>query len=199
MNKRIAQIAGTTVAAAALVVLPLAGTASAATGTSVINGTVGATITVSSSGPVTIGVAPTSGAVTSSASDTVSVSTNNTSGYTLSIETNTADRNLTNGSDTLAPSAGTLGTPVSLADNTWGYRVDGAGGFSGTTTAESNVATSTFNWAGVPATGSADTITTTATPASNDTTEVWYAISADTTKPSGTYSNTVLYTAVANP
>jgi hypothetical protein len=197
MNKKIARITGSTVAAAALVMLPLAGTASAATSTSVINGSIGSTITVSSSGPVNINVAPTSGAVTSSASDTVSVSTNDADGYVLSLETNSANRNLTNGSDTITPSAGTLAAPVTLATNTWGYRVNGVGGFTGTATTETNVASSAYNWAGVKANGSADTIKTTSAPASNDQTQVWYAMSANTSKPSGTYTNTVLYTAVA--
>jgi len=196
MNKKIARIAGSTIAVAALVALPLAGTASAATSTSVINGSIGSTITVSSSGPVSINVAPTSGAVASSASDTVSVSTNDADGYVLSLETNSANRNLTNGANSITPSAGTLAAPATLATNTWGYRVDNAGGFTGTTTAETNIASSAFNWAGVKANGSADTIKTTSAPASNDQTRVWYAMSADTSKPSGTYTNTVLYTAV---
>lgn len=199
MNKKITYLVGSSLVVAATIALPIATTTYAATSTSTINGTVNSTITVNSSGPVSISTAPTSVAVTSSARDTVSVSTNNEAGYTLTLETNTADRNLNHASDSITPSAGTLASPTALADNTWGYRVDGAGGFTGTTVAETNLTSSAFNWAGVPAAGNGDTIKTTTTTASNDQTDVWYAMSADSSMPSGTYSNTVVYTATAQP
>lgn len=199
MNKKITYLAGGTLLAAAIVALPIASTSYADTASTTINGTIGSTLTVSSNSPVTLATAPTSGAVTTSAYDTVSVSTNNTSGYTLSLETSTADRTLKKGSDTIAVSAGSLASPTSLTANHWGYRVDGAGGFSGTTTAETNVSSSAFSWAGVPASGSSDTIKTTTTPATNEQTKVWYAMSADTSKPSGAYTNSVVYTATARP
>lgn len=199
MNKKITFVVGSSLMAVAAITLPIATTTYAATSTSTINGMVNSTITVTSAGPVSISTAPTSVAVTSSARDTVNVSTNNESGYSLTLETNSADRNLTHSSDSIAASAGTLSAPVALADNTWGYRVDGVGGFSGTTVAETNLTSSAFTWAGVPAAGNGDTIKTTTTTASNDQTDVWYAMSADTSKPSGTYSNTVVYTATAQP
>lgn len=199
MNKKITYLVGSSLVAAAVIALPIATTTYAATSTSTINGTVNSTITVNSSGPVAISTAPTSVAVASSAKDTVSVSTNNESGYTLTLETNTADRNLNNASESITPSSGTLNSPAPLADNTWGYRVDAAGGFTGTTVAETNVTSSAHDWAGVPESGNGDTIKTTTTTASNDETDVWYAMSADSSMPSGTYSNTVVYTATAQP
>ncbi len=199
MNKKITYIAGSTVLAAAIVALPIAATSYAATSTSTINGTVNSTITVNSSGPVEINTAPTSTAVTSSARDTVNVSTNDPDGYSLTLATTTADRTLSNGTDTIQPSSGDIATPTTLTANHWGFRVDGLSGFSGTTTAETNVSTSSFNWAGVPAAGGDVTIKQTNDVASGDSTDVWYAMSVDTSMPSGTYSNTVVYTATARP
>lgn len=191
---------GISVVAFAVLAMPIASVSAASdTSSTVINGTIGSSITVSSSGPVNMNVTPTSGAVLSSASDTVTVNTNDASGYTLSLQTNSADRALTNGSETISAHTALPNNPSALATNSWGFRVDGTANFgAGTTTAESNVGTSAYTWAGVPANGSPATIKTTAAPAASDTTAVWYAMKADTSKPSGTYTNTVLYTAVTN-
>ncbi len=158
-------------------------------------------ITLGSGPNVDIHVTPSSSERTSSNSDTVTVSTNSTTGYNLTVENTTTNRNLVRAlGGTIAPSGGSLATPVVLATNTWGYRVDGTGGFgSGPTTAELNVATSGFTWAGVPALGSADTIRNESLPATSQQTRVWYSMSADMTKAAGQYTTTVVYTAVANP
>lgn len=187
-------------AALALLAMPAA-TVSAATSnaSTTVNGSIGSSITVSSAGPVAINVTPTSTAVQSSASDTVTVNTNNASGYTLTLQTSTANRALTKGSDTIAAHTASASAPSALGNNSWGYRVDGASGFgSGTTAAETNIATSAYTWAGVPANGSAATVKTNTGPVSADATTVWFAMRADASKPSGTYTNTVLYTAVTN-
>lgn len=202
-TKKLATSIGMSVAALAVLALPVATvSADQDTSTSVINGIIGSSITVSSAGPVDINVTPTAGAVLSSASDTVTVSTNNATGYTLSLEMNGATRtldNADNAGETIDPHASTPAAPSDLTANTWGFRVDGAADFgAGATTAESNVATSAHTWAGVPANGSPTTIKTTSAPASAETTPVWYAMKANENKPSGTYTNTVLYTAVTN-
>lgn len=174
--------------------------AASQTSTTTINGTIDSTITISSGPTVSMSVAPSGSAVTSSASDTVSVSTNNASGYTLGLAMNTGTRTLAKGADTIAAASGTLASPAALGTNTWGYRVDNAGGFgAGPTTAETNVASSARTWAGVPAQGSPDTIKTTSSTASGDTTTVWYAMNADSTKPNGVYTNSVVYTATTRP
>ncbi len=87
-----------------------------------------------------------------------------------------------------------------MSVNTWGYRVDGIGGFgAGPTSAQSSAAISgSIKFAAVPATGSPNTIKTTTGTASSDTTSVWYGIAANTTQPNGTYTNSVTYTATAN-
>lgn len=192
---------GIGLAAFAVLALPVASVSAQTsdTSTSVINGIIGSSITITSAGPVNINVTPTNTAVMSSANDTVTVDTNHATGYTLSLEMNGATTTLAKGSDTIAAHSAVVGSPSDLAANTWGFRVDGAGGFgAGTTTAETNVATSAYTWAGVPAKDDPETIKTTSGPAAGDATAVWYAMKADASKPSGTYTNTVLYTAVTN-
>ncbi len=103
------------------------------------------------------------------------------------------------GGNTIAPHAGTQASPTALANNTWGYRVVNTGGFGATAySAETNNGSSSSTWAGVPATGSANTLKTTATTASADVTTVWYAVKATSAQPSGTYSDVVTYTATTN-
>lgn len=107
-------------------------------------------------------------------------------------------RNLVNGTHSISPAAGSLASPTSLLVNTWGYRVDWAGGFgSGPTVMETNLNSSGYAWAGVPANGSPAIIKTSAVPQQNDTTVVWYGLNASNTKASGSYNGTVLYTAIA--
>lgn len=174
--------------------------ASAVTEDTIINATVGSTISMTTSGTVTLNITPDANGQSSSASDSVSVSTNNSAGYTLTLADSDATTTLANGGNTLTAHAGTQGTPTTLANNTWGYRVDSVGGFGvGPTSSETNVDTLALTWAGVPASGSPVTLKTTAATASNDATTVWYGAKADTTKPNGTYTGTVLYTATTNP
>lgn len=181
--------------------LPTGVLAATASSNTVINGTVGSTITVTSGATVAINTtATTASAVLSSASNSVQVTTNNATGYTLglSIVSGAPNTNLVSGSYTIAASTNTMAAPAVLADDTWGFRVDGQGGFgAGTTTAETNSTSSTTTWAGV--TDTAQTIKTTTTPAAADSTTVWYAMKVSPTKPSGTYTNTVTYTATTRP
>lgn len=179
--------------------LPIAASAVSSTASTTINATVGSVISISTGTTVAIALTPTSGGVVSSASDTVTVSTNNSIGYALTLANSDATRNLVSGGNTILPHTGTQASPTALATNSWGYRVVNTGGFGATAySAESNNGSSTSTWAGVPATGSANTLKTTGATASGDTTTVWYAVKADSTKPGGTYSDTVTYTATTN-
>ena len=60
---------------------------------------------------------------------------------------------------------------------------------------ESNVASSSVKFAGVPALASPQLIKTTSSTAAADVTTVLYGVRADTSKPNGTYTDTVTYTA----
>jgi hypothetical protein len=189
-------------AAAMLVgVVGLPTAAGAATTSTTINSAISSVISVfTSNGTVTANVTPTGAGAQTIASDTLTVSTNNTAGYTLQIADSDATTTLTSGSDTIPASSGSQGTPVAQSANTWGYRVDGLGGFgAGPTSGQSSAAISgTIKFAGMPANSSPNTIKTTATTASNDTTTVWYGVAANTSQPTGTYSDTITYTATAN-
>ena len=162
-----------------------------------VTATVDPTITLTTGGSVGISLAPAGSAVVSSESDTVTVSTNNALGYNLAIKDADANLNLVNGGQTLAAHSGTAASPTTLATNTWGYRVDGEAGFGvGPTTAEDNNTTSTTTWAGITATDVE--IKSTSSTAQNDTTTVWFGVKMDNSKPAGSYSDIVTYTATTN-
>lgn len=183
-----------------LSVLVLPTVAGAATASTTINSAISSVISVfTSNGTVTANVTPTGSGAQTIASDTITVSTNDTLGYTLQLADSDATTTMTSGSNTLAASTGTQTTPIAQTANTWGYRVDGVGGFgAGPTTGQSSSAIGALKFAGIPASGTPNTLKTTATTASNDTTTVWYGVAANTSQPTGTYSDTVTYTCTAN-
>lgn len=184
----------------AVVISLLSITSNAGAVATTVNSSIGSVISLfSSSGTVNINATPTGSGVQTIASDTVTVSTNDTAGYVLKLGETTAASALVSGSNNVVASSGTQASPVAQVVNTWGYRVDGIGGFlAGPTAAVSNTAIGALKFAAVPATASPDTLKTTATSAANDTTTVWYGIAVNTATPSGTYTNSVTYTAVAN-
>jgi hypothetical protein len=167
-----------------------------------VRATVGATITMTTtsqgnSNNVDFSLAPGASPVLSSASDTITVNTNNTAGYLLTLADGDATETLTNGANTIAASANTTTAPAALATNTWGFAKPGAP-FDVSYSAETNSTTSTTKWAKIPSTGSPYTLKTTAAVATNDTTTVWYAAKVDSSKPTGTYTDQVVYTATTN-
>ncbi len=184
--------------AAFVLILALPVLVSAATATTTISSVVSAVITISTSGTVNINTTPTGAGVQTIASDTVTVSTNDTSGYTLGLEENTGTTTLTSGGNTIPQTPGTFASPTAETANHWGYHVDGVGGFTGTGASASNAAIGSLDFAKVPNSGSPDTIKTTSTTASNDTTAVWYGVAVNTSQAAGTYTNVVKYTATAN-
>lgn len=182
------------------VLTPLVVSAASDTDNTVITANIASVITMTTSGTVAINITPTGSGAASSASDTVTISTNHSAGYNLVLKDSDTTLTLTKGGDTIANHTGTFASPSTLANNSWGYRVDGAGTFgSGPTSAETNQANLAGTWAGIKSSSVAgDTLKTTATTAANDVTTVWYGVKADTTKPNGAYTNTVTYTATTN-
>lgn len=147
-------------------------------------------------GTVNINALPTSGGVQTIASDTVTISTNDSAGYTLQLGETTSTTSLTSGGNTIPAISGTFASPIAETANTWGYRVDGDGGFgAGPTSAASNASIGAIKFAAIAASGSPDTLTTTSSTASNATTTVWYGVAVNTAQASGTYTNSVTYTA----
>lgn len=174
--------------------------AGAATTSTTINSAISGVISVfTSNGTVTVNVTPTGSGAQTIASDTLTVSTNNTAGYTLQIADTDATTTLVSGGNTIPASSGTQASPIVQAANTWGYRVDGLAGFgAGPTSGQNSAAIGSLTFAGMPANSSPATLKTTATTASNDTTTVWYAVAANTSQPTGSYTDGVTYTATAN-
>ena len=189
---------GVGVVAVGLVAAPLASAANQSA-TTTINATVNPVISISTSTTVAFAVTPTLAGSASSASDTVTVSTNRNSGYNLKLEDNDATNTLVNGPNTISATTGTFASPAAMSANSWGYRVDGAGTFgAGPTSAQTDAASLSGTWAAVPVLGSPNTIKTTASTASGDTTTVWYGAFVTTAKPDGLYSDVVKYTATTN-
>ena len=156
-------------------------------------------ITLSAPTSVDIAVTPAGGTKMSSKSANVLVATNAATGYKLSLSTQSTNRNLTNGSQTIAPTAGTQTAPIALSGSAWGYRVNGIGNFGSTTTAENNVASSAYTWAGVPDHTAPHVIRTTAIAnPTAETTTVWYGVSVTGSQQSGIYTAAVTYTAINN-
>lgn len=180
---------------ASVFVVPLSAYAATDSENTTVNAVIASVISLTTSGTVTLNVTPVSGGAQTSASDTVSVSTNNSAGYNLTLADADATTTLVKGGDTIAAHTGTQASPTVLANNSWGYRVDSIGGFSTGGAVESSVTSSVITYAGVPATGAPNNIKSTSSTATNDTTTVWYAVKADTSKPNGTYTDTITYTA----
>lgn len=158
-------------------------------------------ITISTTDTVVLSTTPTASGVYTIASDTITVGTNASTGYTLTMKDTDTTTDLLNGTNVIVASSGTPVAPVVLAMNSWGWRIDSLAGFgAGPTTAQTNATSNGLTFAGVAASNmSAHTLKTTAGPANpSQTTNVWYGVRINTTKPSGTYTNQVTYTAVTN-
>lgn len=187
-----------TLGTAVVVLAPVA--AGAATANTTISSQINSVLGVfTTSGTVNVDVTPSGAGAQTIASDTVTISTNDPDGYNLKLALAGGSSTLTSGSDTIPAISGTQASPSVATANTWGYRVDSVGGFgAGPTSSASSQAIGARTFAAVPATGSPNTLKTTSTTASNDTTTVWYQVTADTSTVPGTYTNTVVYTAVTN-
>jgi hypothetical protein len=158
-------------------------------------------ITLDSSTTVNANVTPSGSGKCTVQSDSVSVLTDNSDGYNLSMTTSSTSSNMASGPHTISASSGLAATPVTLAMNTWGFRVDGISGFgAGPTSAQTNGNTPSVTFAKVPANNETPAVlastNSTANPAVNTT--VWYGVCANTNQPSGSYAASVTYTAVTN-
>jgi hypothetical protein len=159
-------------------------------------------VTVTSNGTISDNVVPGSGTTCTTQSDSVAVTTDSSTGYTLSVNDAATSSSLQGSSTpTIPTSGGTSSAPSALTANTWGFRVDGVGGFgAGPTTASSNVSPSATTFAGIPTSAQASTsLVNSSGPADPAvTTTVWYGVCVNATLPAGTYQSSVVYTAVVN-
>ena len=182
-----------------VVISPAIASAATQSANTTINATIASVISISTSSTVAIGVTPTPSGAASSAKDTVLVSTNNALGYNLTLADSDTNTNLVSGANNISAHTGTFASPTTLANNSWGYRSDGVGTFgAGPTSAESSLANLSGTWAGVPSSAIPQQLKTTSSTATSDSTDVWYGVKVDTSKPNGVYSDQVTYTATTN-
>lgn len=183
---------------AAILLIPA--TTTAETANSTVQVDVGSVISAfTTSGTVTLGaLTPDSTGRQSINKDTVTVSTNDTDGYTLTLKDADTTYTLASGGNSFAASSGTPASPSALTNNTWGWRVDSLSGFgAGPTSAISSQAPSSLTFAAIPANGSPATLKTTSAAGSSSV-DVWYSARANDSQPTGTYTDTVTYTATVN-
>lgn len=180
-----------------LAFLPVASYAATASTSNIqISANVGSVITINTPTAVAVTLTPTGSGPVSTGSHTVTVSTNNGTGYKLYLKDADATLTLASGGNTIAASGGTVAAPVALALNTYGYAIAGSP-FAATYTVANDAAYDGSKlFAGITATDVQ--LKNTATTATNDNTVVYWGVRADSTKPNGTYTNNVLYTAVTN-
>ena len=158
-------------------------------------------ISLTSNGNISLDITPTANGSCTINSDSAAVLTDDSNGYTLTLSDSGTSTALINGAATINTTTGTVGSPTTLSGNSWGYRIDGLGGFgAGPTTSQSNISRPSTVFAGIVASNqTAETIATTSGAADPAvTTTVWFGACADTGVSSGAYSTQVLYTAVAN-
>lgn len=132
-------------------------------------------ITISTSGDVSIPITPTEAGTLGTSNSTVTVTSTDVVGYKLYIRASGATTNMVNGPDTLPASAN--GSPATLATNTWGYNTDGSNNFVGINLTDTLIKNTTGPFG------------------SGDNTTVTYGVMIDNSKPAGNYSTTILYTA----
>ena len=140
---------------------------------------------------VAIDVTPTPDGTFSSSNVNLSVSTNNNSGYALYFATTGDDNHMHSQNqattETIAPVSGSV-TQATFANNTWGYNLRAA------SEGDANAST---QYQAVPTSG--DTALKTTSAPSNDSYNLTFGAKVNTSIPSGTYTNTVAVSVVANP
>lgn len=145
---------------------------------------------------VQLSITPTTNQNFSSSSHHVKVDSNLPGGLDLKLSTATANNHLsTIGGQTIAPTTGNFNNPQAIADNSWGYRING-GAFGFNTVTETNTNGSNFTWASVPPTAMPDVIFTSNSLVSDQTIPVFYGVKVSNTQAPGSYSATVIYEAV---
>lgn len=160
-------------------------------------------IGLSSAPTVSANVTPSGGGATCSVqSNAVTATTDSSTGYTVTVNNSDTNSVLNGPSANTIPSvSGTAASPAALTANTWGYRVDSIAGFgAGPTSVLTNGAAPAVSFAAIPSSASAGGLVKTTTDASGSgvAQSVWYGVCVDTSKPSGSYSDTVVYTALIN-
>ncbi len=132
-------------------------------------------LSISTNGNVSISLTPTSSGTLSSASGTVTVVSSDVVGYKLYVRSLTST-NMTSGTANVPTSLNS--SPAALAVNTWGYNLDASTNFSGMALTDTLIRSGTGPFT------------------AGDVTTVTFGVKVDNTVPAGSYSNSVIYTAV---
>lgn len=168
-------------------------TARAEEATSKVKLTVNPVISISLQNALNVDVLPTQDGTFSSNTAALSISTNNETGYSLCMATSNGENTLTSqnpGTSSVisAVNGGDNGvTSANFTNNTWGYNLS-----------QDSVSDTTAYKAVPTATGDTALITT-SSPTEADTYNLTFGTKVDTSLPSGTYSNDVVVSVVANP
>lgn len=132
-------------------------------------------LTISTSGNVSISVTPTDAGTLGTATNNVTITSTDVVGYQLYINS-LSSTNMTNGAYNI-PASGNV-VAAALASDTWGYNTDASSNFVGMTTSQVMIKNAVGPFS------------------SGDVTAVTYGVKVDNAKPAGNYSTAVVYTAV---
>ena len=161
--------------------------------TSKVELTVNPVISISLQNALTVDVLPTQDGTFSSNTAALSISTNNETGYSLYMATSNGKNTLTSqnpGTSNVisAVNGGDNGvTSANFTNNTWGYNLSQEAVSSATT------------YKAVPTATGDTALISTSSPTEADTYNLTFGTKVDTSLPSGTYSNDVVVSVVANP
>ena len=155
--------------------------------------TVNPVISISLQNALTVDVLPTQDGTFSSNTTALSISTNNETGYSLYMATSNGENTLTSQnpgtSDVIAAvNGGDNGvTSAGFGNNTWGYNLS------------QEAVSDTTAYKAVPTATGDTALITTESPTEADIYNLTFGTKVDTSLPSGTYSNDVVVSVVANP
>ncbi len=135
-------------------------------------------LSIATNGNVTIpNITPTAGGTLGTGTSVVTVTSTDVKGFKLYVRSLTST-NMNNLGTLIPASANTFASPTTLAVNTWGYNIDASSNFAGMTLTDVLVKSLT-------------------TPASaGNVTTFTYGLNVDLLKAAGTYTTSVIYTAV---
>ena len=132
-------------------------------------------LSIGSSGNVSIQITPTDSATLGTGNSTVTVTSTDVVGYKLYIRS-VGTTNMENGPDSLQTSVN--GSPATLVTNTWGYNLNASANFVGSSLSDTLIKTASGPFSG------------------GDNTVVTFGVNIDNNKPAGNYNTVVQYTAV---
>ncbi len=150
-------------------------------------------ISLSLQDTVAVEVTPTQDGTFSSNTAALSISTNNETGYSLYMATGNGKNTLTSQNPGIsnfisAVNGGDNGvTSANFTNNTWGYNLS------------QEAVSDTTTYKAVPTANGDTALITTESPTEADTYNLTFGTKVDTSLPSGTYSNDVVVSVVANP